>query len=261
LATDASSPGRVAAIGVAYIVGICIGAIVWLAGMAISNAAAVKAVAAVHLGREISVMGAYRALRGRIGRILGVFGLVMVLAAVGGFVSIFAASLIGSLAVVSGSRSGTAGTIIGVIVAIAVVVAGVVFALTVYVRYSLAVQACVVEDIGAWASLKRSAILSKGARSRVLTVWFVFGILTLIAGAVLGGIAGALGVFLHNRIGALVLIYLASFVASAATAPLATIGMSLLYYDERVRKEAFDLQLMMADLDASAAPVVAPAQI
>jgi hypothetical protein len=35
--------------------------------------------------------------------------------------------------------------------------------------------------------------------------------------------------------------------------PLATIVFSLLYYDERVRKEAFDLQLMMQALDA---PVV-----
>jgi hypothetical protein len=30
---------------------------------------------------------------------------------------------------------------------------------------------------------------------------------------------------------------------------LMTIGFSLLYYDERVRKEAFDLQHMMATLD------------
>jgi len=33
------------------------------------------------------------------------------------------------------------------------------------------------------------------------------------------------------------------------TGPLATIGIALIYYDERVRKEAFDLQLMMASLD------------
>jgi len=32
--------------------------------------------------------------------------------------------------------------------------------------------------------------------------------------------------------------------------PLATIAFSLVYYDERVRKEAFDLQLMMATIDA-----------
>jgi hypothetical protein len=31
--------------------------------------------------------------------------------------------------------------------------------------------------------------------------------------------------------------------------PLVTIAFSLVYYDERVRKEAFDLQLMMTTLD------------
>jgi hypothetical protein len=34
--------------------------------------------------------------------------------------------------------------------------------------------------------------------------------------------------------------------------PLATIAFSLVYYDERVRKEAFDLQLMMTTIDAPA---------
>lgn len=41
----------------------------------------------------------------------------------------------------------------------------------------------------------------------------------------------------------------AGFIAGVLTGPLATIAMSLVYYDERVRKEAFDLQLMMAALD------------
>jgi hypothetical protein len=43
---------------------------------------------------------------------------------------------------------------------------------------------------------------------------------------------------------------------------LATIGIALVYYDERVRKEAFDLQWMMASLDAPApaAAAVVPAQ-
>ena len=31
--------------------------------------------------------------------------------------------------------------------------------------------------------------------------------------------------------------------------PLMTIALALLYYDERVRKEAFDLELMMAAID------------
>ena len=43
---------------------------------------------------------------------------------------------------------------------------------------------------------------------------------------------------------------LANSVSQSLVGPLATIAFSLVYYDERVRKEAFDLQLMMATLDA-----------
>jgi hypothetical protein len=66
---------------------------------------------------------------------------------------------------------------------------------------------------------------------------------------------------LHNRIAAAVLVYLAGFIVGSITGPLATIGLSLLYYDERVRKEAFDLQLMLSSLDTLVAPIAIPAQI
>jgi hypothetical protein len=228
--------------------------------MAISHAATVKAVAAVHLGRTTTVGAAYKALRGRVFRVLGVFGLVMLLVIVGALVIIVVASVIASLALVGGAQAGTAGTIAGGLVGLAAVVVGVLLAITIYVRYSLAIQACVVEDLRPLASLKRSAVLSKGARSRVLTVYFVFGLLSMIVSVALGGATGAIGALLHNRIVALILIYLASFVAGSLTGPLATIGISLLYYDERVRKEAFDLQLMMASLDAPVQPLSVPTQ-
>jgi hypothetical protein len=44
----------------------------------------------------------------------------------------------------------------------------------------------------------------------------------------------------------------ATFLSVCLVGPLATIAFSLVYFDERVRKEAFDLQLMMTTLDASA---------
>jgi hypothetical protein len=38
---------------------------------------------------------------------------------------------------------------------------------------------------------------------------------------------------------------LAQFAGTALAGPIATVAMALVYYDERVRKEAFDLQVMM----------------
>lgn len=252
---------RAAAAGMSFGFGIIAGLVVMMAGMAIANAATVKAVAAVHLGRGISIAGAYSALRGRIMRVLGVFLLVALISVAAAGVIIFVAVMIGTVAVIGGAKAGTAGTIVGAIVGIAAAVVGGLVAIAIYVRYSLAVQACVVEDLGVTASLKRSAVLSKGSRSRILAVYFVFGVLSYIVAIGLGAIAGAAGSLLHNRILAMILIYVSSFIAGSLTGPLATIGISLLYYDERVRKEAFDLQLMMSSLDAPGLPSAAPAQV
>jgi hypothetical protein len=132
--------------------------------------------------------------------------------------------------------------------------------IAVYVRYALAIQACMVENLGPVASLKRSVFLSKGSRWRVVVIYLIFLVLSLILGFGLGGIAGGAGTLLHNKIAAAVLVYLAGFIAGSITGPLATIGLSLLYYDERVRKEAFDLQLMLSSLDVPGAPSATPEQ-
>jgi hypothetical protein len=52
----------------------------------------------------------------------------------------------------------------------------------------------------------------------------------------------------------------AAFISQCLVGPLATIAFSLVYYDERVRKEAFDLQLMMTTIDAATLPA-SPAQV
>jgi hypothetical protein len=58
--------------------------------------------------------------------------------------------------------------------------------------------------------------------------------------------------------------YLGGFFAGTIAGPIATIALALLYYDERVRKEAFDLQLMMEAVgqqqasQAAAAAAAAP---
>jgi len=49
----------------------------------------------------------------------------------------------------------------------------------------------------------------------------------------------------HLSVLATVWIYIADFLGGAIAGPIATIALVLVYYDQRVRKEAFDLQLMM----------------
>jgi hypothetical protein len=245
--------------------GMVFGYIVLLAGMAISHAATVKAVAAVHLGRETSVVGAYQALRGRILSLFGTCGLILlwmvlwmmlaILVVIIAMVPLSIGLTLTRRAAAPGPAAVAAAGIIGIVTVVFVFAAFI----AIYARYALAVQACVVEDLSPRASMRRSIQLSKGSRLRVVAIYLVFVLLSLILGGGLGALAGGIGSVIHNSIAAAVLIYLANFIGGSLTGPLATIGLSLLYYDERVRKEAFDLQLMMSSLDAPGLPVATPA--
>jgi len=246
-----------------FFIGMFFGYIVLLAGMAIAHAATVKAVAAVHLGREITIGGAYKALRGRLLALFGTLILVLLLmAAAVMMVSLVVIPMFAIVGMMGRSARGPAGVVIGAIIAIVTLLAVSAAMIWVFARYALAIQACMVENLGPVASLKRSTFLTKGSRWRAVAIYGVFLLLGMILGFGLGGLAGAAGAILHNRIVAAVLIYVGGFIAGSITGPLATIGLSLLYYDERVRKEAFDLQLMLASLDGPpTTPAAVPAQI
>jgi hypothetical protein len=253
------NPFSAASVGLGFLGGF----LVMLVGMAIAHAATVRAVAAVHLGRATTIVEAYRSLRGKVWRVVAIFlcmGLLAGLAASVGGVLVVIAMLI--LRTVSTSMvAGRVGQIFAFIIGLGTVLIVGISAMVVWVRYALAIACCVVEDMGVIPSIKRSATLSKGSRFRIFLIYTVFVLLAIILGAALGGLAGAAGLLISNLTARLILTYVAGFISGLLTGPLATIGIALVYYDERVRKEAFDLQLMMSSLDAvpasvDAAPVV-----
>jgi hypothetical protein len=248
--------------GMAAAASVVVGYLIMLAGMAISHAATVKAVAAVHLGRETSIASSYKALSSRIWSLFGTCVLIlllMVVAVIG--VTIAMVPIFMGIGMLGRTGSGPTAAIIGGLVALVIVALVFVAIIAIYVRYAFAIQACVVENLRPRASLKRSVYLSKGSRPRVIAVYFVFILLSAILGFGLNALAVGAGSLLHNKIAAAVVVYVAGFIAGSLTGPLATIGISLLYYDERVRKEAFDLQLMLSSLDAPAAALGIPAQV
>jgi len=241
-----------------FVIGAVLGVIIYMLGLAITHAATIRAVSAVHLGRPTSARETYSSLKGRYGRILGVFLSVAIRVFGGGILLYMAAILVAVGAVAAASTLGGIGTVIGSIVAVAAVIGGIILAISLFVRYALAIQACVVEDVPVKQALKRSVFLAKGDRNRILTVYTLFVVLQLVVSLTLGFGIGALAAPFHSVPLTSALGALAGFIAGVLTSPLATVAMSLVYYDQRVRKEAFDLQLMMAALDgppASAAAV------
>ncbi|HET9306853.1 MAG TPA: hypothetical protein VFO46_12565 [Candidatus Sulfotelmatobacter sp.] len=198
------------------------GAIVltWIFG-AISQAATVMAVSQVHLDRSTSVIDAYSRVKKHL---LGVLGLSFMVGLAAG------ACLI-------------------------LIVPGIML----FVMWSLSVQAKVLEDKGVFDAMTRSSDLTRGRRWRIFVIWILFFLLAIVVSQLLQWpinlAAGVSGSLVLQRVSPIwqIASLAATFISECLVGPLATIAFSLIYYDERVRKEAFDLQLMMMTLDAQPA--------
>ena len=219
------------------VLGVLVGIVIALAGASISSAATVEAAAAVSRGSKVLVAQGYRALRKRLWQILGIVLAVFIHAFPGGLLFIGAGVVALATAAVLGFNSqveaGTIGYVCGGVSLISAIFASI----WICARYAVAVQACVVEDIGSRLALKRSTFLTAGDRGRVTIVHFAFLILVLAADFILG--APTLLLPSHGaafRISGAVV----GFIAVALTSPVATISMSLVYYDARARKEGPD---------------------
>jgi hypothetical protein len=246
-----------AAGAISLTIAIVLGTLGLLFGIGLTTAATIRAVSALHLSKPITIRQAYRELRGRYRPILNVFISVAIRVFGGSMILYLGFIALGVMVAGAASVIGTAGFVIAGFVMIAAVVGGILAALTLVVRYSMAVQACVVETLTAKQALTRSVFLAKGSRNRILTIYVLFSI---ISGTIWGCLA-----FLVDLASSLLapswvdttFETLAVFVTFLLTVPLVTVAMSLAYYDERVRKEGFDLQVLIAGLEAPAAKTAA----
>ena len=128
--------------------------------------------------------------------------------------------------------------------------------------WAIAVPVAVLENKGISESMSRSSDLTKGNRWRFFLILILFAaiaiVVSLALNAGIGLIAGVSANLPSAPMWVQALAAIAQFITSSLIGPLGTIALSLAYYDERVRKEAFDLELMMAAIDAHQ-PGLAPA--
>ncbi|HTT22251.1 MAG TPA: hypothetical protein VMG82_25205 [Candidatus Sulfotelmatobacter sp.] len=196
---------------------------------AASQAATVVAVSNLHLDRPASVMDSFSAVKAQI---LGVLGLSMIVSMAAGMACLF------------------------------FIVPGVLL----FIMWSLAVPAKVLEQKGVFDSMSRSMELTKGSRGRIfviglLVIVLAFAVSWLLQWPILIAAGFSLkGGIQRLTIGWQVAMLISEFVSRSLVGALSTIALSLVYYDQRVRKEAFDLQLMMSTIDATAMPG-SPAQV
>ncbi len=122
-------------------------------------------------------------------------------------------------------------------------------------RLALLEVAIVVERQGIGHSLTRAWNLMPGSMLKCLALFVIAGLVSsvvewvctsptqgiIMASVATGGKASQAVLILHTAIGA---------IASTALAPVMSIVAILLYYDIRIRKEGFDLELLAAEMDA-----------
>ena len=130
--------------------------------------------------------------------------------------------------------------------------------------WAVATPVLLFDGVRGWGALKRSRQLVKGRWWPTVGVLVLMTILSGIVSAVfLGLFAGVVSVS-DNEVAAAVADAVAQTASSALTTPLSAAVLTVLYFDLRVRKEGFDLELMARRLgvDAPAAPgtgFIAPA--
>lgn len=188
--------------------------------LSISEGATILAVSELHLGRQTGVSRALRGMYGSIWRVTWVS---------------FAISLIIGLG------------------CLLLIVPGILWAL----EYAFAVPVTVIEKTDLRVTKLRSGELTSGNRGRIFVVYLLLSLLFWVVGTGIDfGFDRSVPWHVQTTFTAtkFVLDALSGFITNSLVGPLLTIALTLLYYDERVRKEGFDLQLMMSNLESTAAP-------
>jgi len=125
-------------------------------------------------------------------------------------------------------------------------------------RICVATPAALLEDIGPSDSIRRSFDLTRDFAGRAFMIYMLYFAM----------VWGVIAVFqfpfmlllvvtakqMQFRVLLTVLMQVGNFIGSVLVAPVSTIGFALFYYDLRVRKEAFDLQMMMQAIGADPMP-------
>lgn len=228
----------------------------WFVGLAFTHPATIRAVSALHLGQPIGIRESYRALRGRVLRVIGIVMRWSVPILLGAIAGIIAVTVVVAVFEFSSASMRLSPLIWSMFIGSTTLLIMALGVLLVWGRYALAIQACVVEDLGVSASLRRSKFLAAGSVLRITVVYLIFVAISMVVSYSLGYAAryALLSMTSTHVLG--IMTSLNTFISGALTGPLATIALSLLYYDERVRKEGFDLQMMIAGLES---PVLANA--
>ncbi|HKQ60907.1 MAG TPA: glycerophosphoryl diester phosphodiesterase membrane domain-containing protein [Candidatus Polarisedimenticolaceae bacterium] len=219
-----------------------------------SAGATTIAVTEAYFERPISIGEAYRRTRQRYGTLLLLtlnLGVRFVgILAVAGFV--FGVLIVAPFAALSGSGGGSEiVAVLSLLVGIVLVFAVAIFVGWFFLRYTLSLPAVTFEGLSTMPAIWRSVDLTQGHRWRAFVVLLLVGILGYVAALLFQMPFLILQVTLFAPVPPFWLQAVSQAMAAASGAligPVRLIGFTLLYFDLRVRKEAFDLETKLEQL-------------
>jgi hypothetical protein len=226
---------------------------VYIAAAVFSYAALTGAAANAHRGEGFTVRSALAAVKPRFWRYL--WFLILQGIVIGFIPAATAVVVITGLLYMAPGAGTAAGLALG-FVAFVTGAAAFVIIVWLVLGYSLGFPVCVIEDKAAWESLQRAWKLSQGTRGRILVMYLLVialsfavsmlsaiptMIVIFIAAARGGGAAQSSTAFIAAEVVRVVM----DFVLQVLIAPVSAIALVLFYYDQRVRKEGFDIEWMM----------------
>lgn len=215
---------------------------------ALASAAVALLISENYLGRTLSAGGALKLAVPKIGPVILLsmaLGLVLIVSAIPAGIA-----FVSGMAMLAPLGMGTAGatTLERLPMAGGLVLAGfalLLVPLAVFAGLAVSTPALVIEDIGAGSALQRSWALTRRFRLRTIGLLLLTAILIGIpfmgVTLIVTMFAGEVAILLAQALSILVLLMLT---------PLIYCVLTLLYYDLRVRKEGFDLQVLADSLAA-----------
>jgi hypothetical protein len=240
-------------------------------------AAISRAVAWVHLGEPATIRGAYLSILPRLGRYLWLMTItafrvwtpfVLLYAGFLGTIVFYSPKGVGSHTGAAAQQAAAANpqATVAVLVASGVffllLIPVVIYTVLMSLRYSLAVPACVVENMKARKAIRRSIELAKGSWGRI----FLLGLLVGVIKLALVGVTQAfvfVAAFKHPGqqlgLGISAISQIIGFFTTSFLGPIWAAGITLFYYDQRIRKEGYDIEWMMqaAGMSQTAPPIAA----
>jgi hypothetical protein len=216
----------------------------------VTQAATCFAMAEVYLNRPASIGSSLRAVRSKWYAWVGI-ALWQGWSAGWPFFALFVPFIILTTLKVAFNTAVALLIFLGVLAVIGAAVYGVIA----YIRNSLAIPVKVVEGLSVRKAMRRSKDLEDGAKGRTFVLGLIVWALFFVAGVLQAPFAmmtvlapGSSHVL--SEIATLLIMFL----ARALVSPVASIGLCLIYFDQRVRREAFDLEVLLGPEQANALP-------